>query len=110
MFHFNIFIATFIFNLLLFCVLHHQCEASTLRTLASGAESCGMEKIIFTFALLLSTIFLGEAARSAEDDDYGHDSYIRMLEAVEQARARIQNHLNQKEVIQGVDTKFKMQV
>ena len=58
-----------------------------------------MERIIFTFALLLSTICLGEAGRSAGDDDYGHDSYIKMLEAIEQAPARIQSHLDQKEVI-----------
>ena len=58
-----------------------------------------MERIIFTFALLLSTICFGEADRSAGDDDYGHDSYIKMLEAIEQARARIQSHLDQKEVI-----------
>ena len=58
-----------------------------------------MEKIIFTFALLLSTIFLAVLTRKLEDYDYGHDSYIRMLEAIELARARVQNELDKKEVI-----------
>ena len=57
-----------------------------------------MEKIIFIFALLLSTIFLAMSTRKVGDYDYGHDSYIRMLEAIEKARARVEQELDQKEV------------
>ena len=56
-----------------------------------------MGRIILTFALLLSSIFLAVVPRKVDDYDYGRDSYIKMVEAIEQARARIQS-LGEREV------------